>query len=156
MPDVKFMRLAIEKAKDGIRQGQTPFAACIIKDSEVVACAHNAVWKRIDATAHAEINPIRLACKKLNSIDLSDCIMYSTTEPCPMCFSACHWARISQIVYGTSIGDSKEYGFNELCISHSRTKSMGQIGLEVIGGFLRDDCLQLFEAWSMRKDKKPY
>src|SRR5512136_2942722 len=105
MPDEQLMQLAIEKAKEGIRDGQTPFAACIVKDSEVVSCAHNAVWKRVDATAHAEVNAIRLACKKLNSIDLNDCVMYSTTEPCPMCFSACHWARISKIVYGTSIGD---------------------------------------------------
>ncbi len=150
------MLLAIKKAKDGIQDGQTPFAACIVKDSEVVACAHNAVWKRIDATAHAEINAIRLACKKLDSIDLSDCTMYSTTEPCPMCFSACHWARIFKIVYGTSIGDSKEYGFNELCISNSSMKSMGQIGLDVVGGFLRVECLRLFEAWSRRRDRKPY
>lgn len=150
------MQFAIEKAKEGIRKGQTPFAACIVRDSEVISCAHNTVWKGNDITAHAEINAIRMACKKLNSIDLSGCIIYSTTEPCPMCFSACHWARISGIVYGTSIGDSKENGFNELVISNSRMKSIGQTNLEVIGSFLRDECLELFKIWSQQKDKKTY
>jgi tRNA(Arg) A34 adenosine deaminase TadA len=156
MIDKKFIQLAIEKAKEGIGKGQTPFAACIVKDSKVISCAHNTVWKANDVTAHAEINAIRMACKKLNSIDLSGCTVYSTTEPCPMCFSACHWARISGIVYGTSINDSRKNGFNELSISNSKMKSIGQTDLEVVGSFARDECLELFEIWSHQKDKKPY
>lgn len=156
MAERKFMQLAIEKAKEGIREGQTPFAACIVKDSDVISCEHNTVWKGNDITAHAEINAIRMACKKLNSIDLNGCTIYSTTEPCPMCFSAIHWARISRIVYGTNINDSKENGFNELVISNSKMKSVGQADLELIGSFAREECLDLFEIWSRQKDKKPY
>src|SRR6266516_4264518 len=95
-PDPRFMWLAIEKAKEGIARGQTPFGACITRHGEVVA--------------------IRQACKTLGTIDLSGCVIYSTCEPCPMCFSACHWARISTIVYGARIEDARASGFHELPI----------------------------------------
>jgi tRNA(Arg) A34 adenosine deaminase TadA len=156
MKDKELMQLAIEKAKQGIRKDQTPFGACIAKKSEVVSCAHNTVWKRNDVTCHAEINAIRTACRKLNTIDLSGCTIYATTEPCPMCFGACHWARISRIVYGSSIEDSRKFGFNELVISNNKMKSMGQTSVELIGGFDRDECLPLFEMWNHRKIKGPY
>ena len=95
----KFMRLAIDKARRGIKNGQTPFGVCISKDAEVISCVHNIVWESMDITAHAEIHAIREACKKLNTVDLSGCVIYSTCEPCPICLSACHWANISTIVY---------------------------------------------------------
>lgn len=156
MADRKFIRLAIEKAKEGIKKGQTPFGACVVRDSEIIGLAHNTVWQDNDSTCHAEINAIRMACRKLNSIDLSGCTVYATTEPCPMCFGACHWARISKIVYGSSIEDSKEFGFNELIVSNRIMKSMGQTSMEVIGGFARNECLRLFELWNRQKTNKPY
>lgn len=156
MTEKRFMQLAIVKAKEGIKKGQTPFGACIVKDSEVISSAHNVVWKNTDVTAHAEINAIRKACRKLNSIDLSGCTIYCTTEPCPMCFGACHWARISKIIFGTTIEDSKEFGFNELRISNSKMKSAGYADLEITGSFLRDKCLELFKIWANEKDNRPY
>jgi len=156
MIESEFMRVAIEKAKEGIKKGQTPFGACIVRDSDVISAAHNAVWKNTDVTAHAEINAIRNACGKLNSIDLSGCTIFCTTEPCPMCFGACHWARISRIIFGTTIEDSKKFGFNELVISNNRMKSAGQTNLEITGRFLRDECLELFKIWAHEKDSKPY
>lgn len=156
MTDKKLMRFAIEKAKDGIERGQAPFGACIVKDFEIISCEHNVVWKDADITAHAEINAIRMACKKLDSIDLGGCTIYCTTEPCPMCFAACHWARISRIVYGTSIEDARKIGFNELTISNNKMKSLSQNNVEITGSFLRDECLELFEIWSHKKDKKIY
>lgn len=90
--------------KEGVDKGQTPFGSCIVKEGEVVSCEHNRVWETTDITAHAEIVSIRATCNKLNTIDLSGCVIYSTTEPCPMCYSAIHWAKISKIIYGTSNG----------------------------------------------------
>lgn len=156
MIEREFMQVAIEKAREGIKKGQTPFGACIVRDSDVIGSAHNAVWKNTDVTAHAEINAIRNACRKLNSIDLSGCTIFCTTEPCPMCFGACHWARISRIIFGTTIEDSKKFGFNELVISNIRMKSAGQTNLEITGRFLRDECLELFKIWIQEKDNKPY
>lgn len=154
--DKKFMIQAIAKTKEGIKSGQTPFGACIVKDGEVITCVHNVVWKTTDITAHAEINAIREACKKLNTVDLSGCTIYSTTEPCPMCFSACHWAMISKIVYGTTIEDAQNAGFNELTISNEKMKHLGMSHLEVGGSCLREENLELFKAWLNLKKMMVY
>ena len=145
--DKQFMKLAIEKAGEGVKEGGSPFGACIVKDGKVVTCVHNVVWQTTDSTAHAEVNAIRQACKKLNTIDLSSCTIYSTTEPCPMCFSACHWAMISKIIFGASIEDAKLAGFNELTISNEKMKSWGMSNLEIVRGFLREENLELFKMW---------
>jgi len=154
--DARFMSIAIEEARIGIQNGQTPFGACIVKDNEVISVASNSVWKDMDITAHAEINAIRQACKKLHSIELTGCTIYSTTEPCPMCFSACHWARISRIVFGSRIEDAKRFGFSEMPISNEKMKSMGDSRIEITGDVIRDICIELFEVWSFGKDKKKY
>ena len=150
------MRLAIDKAKEGVDKGQTPFGSCIVKEGEVVSCEHNRVWETTDITAHAEIVSIRAACNKLNTIDLSGCVIYSTTEPCPMCYSAIHWAKISKIIYGTRIEDAKSYGFSELCISDVQMKKLGNDYIEIVAGFLREENLELFEYWSKKENKKVY
>ncbi|MCK5708316.1 MAG: nucleoside deaminase [Candidatus Aureabacteria bacterium] len=150
------MLLAIEKARTGINQGQTPFGACLVRKEEVISCEHNNVWNNLDITAHAEIIAIRKACKKLGTIDLSGCVMFSTCEPCPMCFSACHWARISKIYYGAGIEDAKKYGFNEIEISNDFMKEKGKSPIKIEKDFLRNECIQLFKEWSKSTDKNVY
>ncbi len=152
----RFMRLAIEKAKEGVRRGQTPFGACIVKNGTILSCAHNAVWSTTDMTAHAEIQAIRAACRKIKSIDLSGCVIYSTCEPCPMCFSACHWGRIEKIFYGVSIQDAKRIGFNELTVSNQELKKLGQSPVDIVGGFLRKENQELFDFWVTQKKKRVY
>lgn len=152
----EFMTCAIQKAKAGIDQGQTPFGACIVKEGQVISCCHNTVWLDCDITAHAEVNAIRQACKKLNSVKLTDCVIYSTCEPCPMCFSACHWSGISRIVYGASIDDAKNSGFSELSIPNKHMKLYGPSPVEIVSDFMRDENLELFSLWSNRKDKRIY
>lgn len=154
--DLKFMRLAIEKAKAGVKTGQTPFGACIVKNNQVVACNYNIVWKNTDITAHAEITAIRAACKKLKTIDLSDCVIYSTCEPCPMCFSACHWARIYRIVYGAGIKDAKKFGFNELRVSNQDLKRIGKSKVKIDSGLLFDENIELFKFWKKHAKAKTY
>ena len=154
--DIKFMRLAIKKAKEGIKKGQTPFGACIVKKDKVVACSHNIVWKSSDITAHAEVNAIRSACKKLKSIDLSGCTIYSTCEPCPMCFSACHWARISRIVFGARIKDARDFGFHELSISNLKMKQLGVSKIKVDAGLLVEENQELFRFWQKQPGKRIY
>jgi guanine deaminase len=146
--DEKFMRLAIEKTREGIRQGQTPFGACIVSsDGKVAACDHNVVWATTDITAHGEVNTIRAACRALGVIDLSGCAIYSTTEPCPMCFSAIHWAKISRIVFGASIADAAAAGFNELTIANTQMRQVGGSPVRIDGGCLREECAALFVEW---------
>ena len=141
------MRKAIEAAKRGITAGQTPFGSCLVKNGRVVAACHNTVWATCDPTAHSEINTLREACGKLKTIDLSGCVVYSTTEPCPMCFSACHWAKVDMIVYGAEIADAHAAGFNELTISNREMGAYGGSRVKVKGGVLRRECRRLFREW---------
>lgn len=153
MNDEYFMRLAIRKAKEGIKKGQSPFGACIAKNGKVVVCEHNVVWKEGNPVMHAEVHAIRKACRKLKTIDLSGCVIYSTTEPCPMCFSAIHWASIGRIVFGASITDAKKAGFNELIISNETMKKLGKGKVKIESGVLRKECVELFDLWKKHKGK---
>ncbi|NLC55996.1 MAG: nucleoside deaminase [Armatimonadetes bacterium] len=150
------MRLAIAQAREGIQRGQTPFGACIVRDGVVVAGAHNAVWAHTDITAHAEIEAIRAACRALGTVDLSGCTIYSTCEPCPMCFSACHWANLDRIVYGATIADAARAGFRELAIPNEQMKSYGQSTIQLTSGVLHAECAALFEEWGARPDRRSY
>jgi guanine deaminase len=150
MEDKDFMRLAIAKAKEGIKNRQTPFGACIVKNGKVISCEHNVVWKTKDSTMHAEMHAIRAACKKLKTIDLSGCKIYSTTEPCPMCFSAIHWAKIDKIVFGCRISDAAKAGFSELTISNKEMKKRGKSNVKVVADFLREENLELFKEFKKR------
>jgi len=144
-----FMTYAISKATEGIEIGQTPFGACIVKDGKIISCEHNQVLMKIDITAHAEIMAIREACKVLGDADLSGCTIYTTCEPCPMCFSACHWARIDKIVYGAEIKDAKKAGFNEMEVSAKYMCNFTKkIKVVSCGGPLAKRCIKLFDIWN--------
>ena len=155
--DERWMRVAIEIAREGVARGQTPFGACIVgADGREAARAHNVVWETTDITAHAEVTAIRRACGTMGTIDLSGCTIYSTCEPCPMCFSACHWARIARIVYGASIADARGAGFNELAISNEQMKRLGGSGVMVVGGVQRPENVALFENWVKLRNRRVY
>ena len=154
--DRKFMQLAIDKARVGGQKGQTPFGACIVKNNELICCGHNVVWATTDITAHAEVYTIREACKKLNTIDLSECTIYSTCEPCPMCFSAIHWAKIDKIFFGAKIADAQGMDFNELTISNQQMKELGGSSVEIVGDFMKEECQSLFREWDESGNKKVY
>ena len=110
----KYMRMAINEAKKGIRNGHGgPFGAVIVKDGEVIAKGHNQVVKNNDPTCHGEIMAIHKACKKLGTFDLTGCEIYTTGEPCPMCMAAILWANIEKIYYGCNILDTEEIGFRD-------------------------------------------
>jgi guanine deaminase len=128
-----FMESAIKEAVKGMRKGEGgPFGALIVHKKKILARAHNTVLKTHDPTAHAEVNAIRKAAKKLKRFDLSDCEIYTSCEPCPMCFSAIHWARISKIFYAATITDAKRAGFNELEISAKKMKKNGKSTVKLI------------------------
>lgn len=155
--DRAFMRIAIEMARKSVASGQSPFGACIVDaKGKIIAQAHNEVVRNTDITAHAEIQAIRLACQTVNSIDLSGSTIYSTCEPCPMCFAACHWARIDRIVYGAAIGDAQFAGFNELTISNFQMKELGGSKLRVEAGCLAEENEAVFKAYVALPDHVVY
>ena len=150
------MRLAIKEARKNFKSfSGGPFGACIVKKRHLIAIARNTVLKN-DATCHAEINAIRKASRKLKTFDLSGCTIYSTTEPCPMCFVAIHWARIKRIIYGTKTSDAKKFGFNELNISDAKLVSLGKSKIKLFGGLLLSDCKALLKDWSNLPNKAFY
>jgi tRNA(Arg) A34 adenosine deaminase TadA len=108
-----FLTKAIEKAMENIKNGGGPFGAVIVKEGEIIATCGNSVTIDNDPTAHAEVNCIREACKVLNTFDLSDCVIYSSCEPCPMCLSAIYWARIQHIYYAATRKDAALAGFDD-------------------------------------------
>jgi guanine deaminase len=146
-PCTKYMHLAVREAAKNLKEMKGgPFGACVVKDDRILAIARNTVLIN-DATCHAEVNAIRIASKKLKTYDLSGCVIYSTTEPCPMCFSAIHWSGIDTIVYGASIDDAHRSGFNELSISNKKMKSLGKAKVIIIPHFLSRECQLLFRKW---------
>jgi len=156
MSDEDYMWLAIEKAREGLARGQTPFGATIVRAGQILACCHNQVWQTTDITAHAEITALREAFKGTNSIDLSGSVIYSTCEPCPMCFAACHWAKLARAIYGASIADAQHAGFNELTISNEQMKNLGHSHLQIAGGVLREECVQLFRDFQRTPGRRVY
>lgn len=148
--DEKFMRLAITKAKDGIAAGQSPFGSCVVRQGQVLACEHNHVRMNNDPTAHAEITAIRVAGQKIKKFDLAGSTIYSTTEPCPMCFSACHWAGIKRIVFGTNLAQSQKF-FTEMPIGNQQMNEIGHCKIEIAGGVLLSENLQLWQKWSQSR-----
>ncbi len=110
------MNIAIRESKfnfDNCYHEGGPFGAAIVKDGKILTTAHNTVFESVDVTAHAEIGAIRQACKILHTIDLSDCILFTSTEPCPMCLSAIIWANIRDVYYVNTREDAACIGFRD-------------------------------------------
>jgi len=156
-PDKSYMQAAIDAVKEHMPHNEGgPFGACIVKNGKIISIAHNSVLKDRDPTCHAEVNAIRQAAKVLNNFDLSGCSIYSTTEPCPMCFSAIHWANIGQIIYGTEIADVNALGFNELTISNVTMKKLGNSPVSIVPNFEREPCQQLLTFWQENSAQTTY
>ncbi len=152
----KYLSAAAKHAEKTIRRGHGgPFGAVIARGNRVIAMTSNTVLKNNDPTCHAEINAIRAAAKRLGSPFLTGLDIYSTTEPCPMCFSAIHWAKLKNVFYATSIGDVKRLGFNELTISNPKMKKWGKspVNLKRVANV---DCDALLKAWTTLPNKKLY
>ncbi|MBX7186897.1 MAG: nucleoside deaminase [Vicinamibacteria bacterium] len=154
--DEAYMHMALREASRGMRGGQGgPFGACIVKNGLIVAVAHNRVLVTGNPTQHAEVVAIGRAARHLGTHVLKGCTIYSTTEPCPMCFSAIHWAQIDRIVFGTGIADVKRLGFNELSISNSTLKRLGRSRV-VLDRAAKRECTDLLRSWAALETKKTY
>ena len=152
----EFMRLALEEARRGIENDDGgPFGAVIVRDGKVISKAHNEVLKRNDPTAHAEILAIREASSILKSYDLSTCEIYSTSEPCPMCFAAIFWARIKRLVYGTTREDVAEIGFDDSLIYDVIRGEAEAEQMELVNAD-REGCRAVLEEWEKKPGRRVY
>ena len=153
--DRKFMREAIRLANESVRNGGGPFGAVIVKDGSIVAGSSNRVTLDNDPTAHAEVNTIREACRKLGTFDLSGCIIYTSCEPCPMCLSAIYWAHIDRIYYGNTRKDANDINFADDFIYEELNKPLSERTIPILP-LLRDEALQTFRLWTEKTDKTEY
>lgn len=152
----ELMHLAIEKARAGIRVGQSPFGCAIAHGERVIAVAHNTVLATTDITAHAEMNAIRLACQSLGRIHLTECVVATTCEPCPMCMAALHWARVEQVYFGATISDAEAAGFNELKLPAAELLKIGGSRVALAAGIMGPECQALFAEWRQAPDCRAY
>ncbi|OQW73726.1 MAG: tRNA-specific adenosine deaminase [Proteobacteria bacterium ST_bin11] len=150
-----FLNQAIAMACNNIANGGGPFGAIVVRDGEVIAGSGNRVTPDLDPTAHAEIVAIRLACQKLGDFQLSDCTLYTSCEPCPMCLGAIYWARLQAVYFACDRFDAAKAGFDDGFIyteidkpAQQRQIAMQQLAL--------DTANRPFDLWRLKTDKIRY
>lgn len=153
---IRFMRMAISLSEQNVKKALGgPFGAVIVKDGKVIAKSGNRVSLKNDPTAHAEISAIRIACKKLNTFDLSRCIIYTSCEPCPMCLSAIYWAHLDKIYYGNSKEDAAGIGFDDQFIYREIAKSHTKRAIQA-EQLLQKEASGAFILWNESEIKTEY
>ena len=155
MTNKELMRRAIELSKQSVRNGGGPFGAVIARNGEIIAEGSNCVTIDCDPTAHAEVSTIRKACKALKTFDLSGCEIFTSCEPCPMCFGAIYWAHLDKIYMGNDRKDAAKIGFDddfiyeEIALKPENRKKPSEV-------LLRDEALEAFKMWDKKEDKTEY
>lgn len=155
-PDKRFMKIAIEEAKEIAKEGGYPIGAVIIKNGKVIAKGRSTAKINNDPTSHAEIDAIRNATKKIGSLYLEDCVLYTTLEPCAMCTAASIWAKLKGIVYGASMEDAINFANSvkdrDMSLSYRQIKikcrdvlGKSETKLELIENFERETCIKLLD-----------
>lgn len=155
MYNKKFMLEAIRVANENIENQGGPFGAVIVKDGEIIAASGNSVTIDNDPTAHAEVNTIRKACKRLGTFNLEGCEIYSSCEPCPMCLSAIYWAHIDKLYYATTKDDAASIGFDDSFIYHELTLKPEDRRVHA-EQHDREVALEPFNIWRNKTDKTEY
>jgi guanine deaminase len=156
LTDEYYLNLAFHEAFHGIRNNHGgPFGAVIVKDDTIIGKGCNMVVSNNDPTAHAEIVAIRQACINIKSYDLSGSVLFSTCEPCPMCFSAVYWANINEVIFSLSRHDAELMGFKDNHIYNEIYKDLSERNIR----FTKVDhtsIKSLMEEWNLKPDKFHY
>lgn len=151
-PQQRFMEIAIEQARVGRADDNYAIGAVIVRDGKVIASSHNRTRTDKDPTQHAEVAAIRQAARALGHRHLTDCVMYTTHEPCPMCATAAVWARLACVVIGAlnedmdaySASGESERSWRTIAIPAREIFEKGSPRVEVVEGFMREECKALF------------
>lgn len=152
----EFMQQAIALATENVAQGRGgPFGAVIVKNGAVIAAGANQVTASNDPTAHAEIVAIRNACQALGTFQLSECEVYTSCEPCPMCLAAIYWARCRAIYYGNNAEDAARAGFDDAFLYGEMRKPLTERKIPT-ERLLAEEARSSFEAWQTSPYKVEY
>jgi guanine deaminase len=151
-----FMREAIQLSLEGVRSGRGgPFGCVVVRAGKVVGRGSNQVTSTCDPTAHAEVVAIREACNALGTFILSDCAIYASCEPCPMCLSAMYWARIPEAYYGNSRKDAAAIGFDDDFIYQQIPLPVAERRISM-KPLLGSEAISAFTEWKKKPDKVAY
>jgi tRNA(Arg) A34 adenosine deaminase TadA len=153
--DKLFLRRAIETASIGIGDGGGPFGAVVVRDGKIISQAFNRVVLNSDPTAHAEILAIRMASSVLKSHDLSECILYASCEPCPMCLGAIYWSGIKKIIYCSDRTDAEKAGFSDKLIYNELVLDPSERKITFIK-LADSEGKDVFRKWSEFENKVTY
>jgi len=151
-----FMQRAIDLAQSGMDNNcGGPFGAVVVKDGKIIAEGNNSVTSTNDPTAHAEVVAIRKACEVLDSFQLTDCIIYTSCEPCPMCLGAIYWARPEKVFYACDREDAANIAFDDQFIYDEIAEPITnrKIHFERI---MRTEGVVVFNNWARKEDKAEY
>ena len=155
MTNEELMRKAIELSIENVANGGGPFGAVIARNGEIIATGVNRVTANNDPTAHAEVSAIRAAAEKLGRFDLSDCEIFTSCEPCPMCLGAIYWARLNKIYFANNKTDAKNIGFDDSFIYDELALPRDRRHLSA-EEMMRNEAIKAFEAWTKKTDKIEY
>ena len=147
--------MAIRLSEENIDNGGGPFGAVIVRNGEIISTGANRVVPNNDPTAHAEVMAIRNACSKLGTFQLTDCTVYSSCEPCPMCLSALYWAGVKRICYGNTKDDAKAIDFDDSFIYDQLELPYKDRSIKC-DHFMRNEALSAFHNWASKEDKVEY
>jgi tRNA(Arg) A34 adenosine deaminase TadA len=151
-----YMHEAIKLADDGVRTGRGgPFGCVIVQRGEIVGRGHNRVTSTNDPTAHAEVVAIRDACANLETFQLTDCELYTSCEPCPMCLAAIYWARIPTVFYGNTRRDAAAIGFDDDFIYQQVPLAPEKRAIKMLP-LLGEAAHASFKTWTEKTDKVRY
>ncbi len=151
-----YMQEAIRLAEEGMNHNEGgPFGAIIVRDNVIIGRGNNKVLCNNDPTAHAEVVAIRQACEAIGDFQLTDCIVFTSCEPCPMCMAALYWARVKKIYYACTRMDAAAIQFDDAFIYEEIQKDIHQRAIEA-EQVDREIALKTFEAWKIKVDKKRY
>ncbi len=154
--ELKFIHEALELAESGMRNDEGgPFGCVIVKNDTVIGRGNNRVLLTNDPTAHAEIVAIRDACSNLNSFQLTDCEIFTSCEPCPMCMGAIYWARPKKVFYASTREDAASVDFDDSLIYEELKLPVEQRRI-IMECLARNVGAELFRKWKLKPDKKPY
>lgn len=154
--EIVFLKRAIELSKLGMQSGSGgPFGCVIVKNEEIIGEGYNMVISTNDPTAHAEVVAIRNACKKLNTYQLSECDIYTSCEPCPMCVGAIYWARPKRVVYANTRKEAASIEFDDDFIYHEMNTDLAYRKIPFVHNpdpWARE----IFDEWKKWEDRKKY
>ena len=153
--DREIMQRAIDLAAESVKKGGGPFGAVVVKDGKVIAESANSVTPDNDPTAHAEVNAIRLACKKLGTFMLDGCDIYASCEPCPMCLGAIYWAHIKTIYYAGTRSDAAKAGFDDDFIYREININPEKRSVPAFN-FMPNEGAAVFKLWLDKEDRTNY